>query len=156
MKSGPPRTPSSTLAARGSWRAKGRAAPPRISNAGRPEPLDAFAADELAIWQSLVGTLESLAALHEADGELLIQLAQAIYRHRLAMASIRDEGVVYRAGDFLKRNPACSVAAVEASLIARLLGEAGLTPSAREKLNIADPEPHRDDLARFFPEAEAA
>lgn len=102
---------------------------------------DNYTDDEIFCWRKVVEAAEDIGGIAFADAEVAWQLAQSIYRHRLAAKAIREHGVVVTAPTgALKRNPACAVADTECKNIARLSEALGLTPAGRARLNIRSPK----------------
>jgi phage terminase small subunit len=80
-KRGPPRTPTSVLKFRGSWRGNARGDEPEPKH-DRPECPDWLSGDERAAWDRVVALLESMRVLTVADGAQLERYCRYLVRWR--------------------------------------------------------------------------
>jgi P27 family predicted phage terminase small subunit len=94
---------------------------------------------ELAAWKMVVGELDPVGTICEADRLALETLCRSFSRLRQASKEIKQFGITYE-DDMGKRvkNPACTVATAENATIARYCAEFGITPASRGKV-IAPP-----------------
>ena len=158
-KRGPPPTPTPILQLRGSWRAGQRRDEPQPAQGPPEKPawLDDYASQA---WDQLVPILERMRVLTEADGKALALLCTTWARWRRCEEFVADKGEVYPIKDAdgkvreLRRFPQAIASESLGRALNRYLGEFGLTPSARTRIQV-NPErlaPGQDDGhgGRFF------
>jgi len=89
-KRGPPKTPTATLSARGSWLAKTRQAEPET--AGSPMPPDSLTDSALDVWNRLLPQLEAMGVAGEADTNSLAIYVTLFARWRECEDWIAENG----------------------------------------------------------------
>jgi phage terminase small subunit len=160
-KSGRRPVPTNLHVLRGTLRSrhKKRPPPPQL---GRPEPPPDIQADEVALghWNALAERLESLRVLSPAHGEALALLAQSLADYGRVRAQLHEMGyrqlivdeIRDKTGQVIRRrvreNPLIRRSERLALLVARLLGEFGLTPVTQTK--VASHAPTESDPFEVF------
>ncbi len=152
-KRGPPRTPTSVLKFRGSWRGNARGDEPEPKR-DRPECPDWLTGEERAAWDRVVVLLESMHVLTVADGAQLERYCRYLVRWRqceriigkftgddLLIGGLTNDGMrpVIRNAWSESHRLACELRRIEAQF--------GLTPAARASLNVI-PSPEKPVAAR--------
>jgi P27 family predicted phage terminase small subunit len=140
--SGPPRTPTPILAARGSWLAKVRTKrePKPKSTAPRcPAWLDK---DGKAVWKQLVSMLADLGVLANTDGNALARYCRLWGRWKQADAFIQKYGETYPLKDndgkvkCFQQHPQVGIVNKLSASLLKLEQEFGLTPASRSRINV--------------------
>ena len=145
---GPPPTPTATLAKRGSWRAKTRAAEPSAPSEP-PDPPAWLTKPELPIWRDVLAKLSEIGTLSRVDAATIARYVRALLRWRRnsdALLALDKEGnplgEVFAIRDdagklkYLQQSPHVAIVNnLEAQLL-RIEQQFGLTPSARASLAI--------------------
>lgn len=150
---GPPRTPTSVLKLRGSWRGNARSDEP-APHAGRPACPDWLSEPERAVWEQVVDLLAAMNVLTIADGAQLERYCRYYVRWRqcervIAKFSTDEMLVGGLTNDGMRpviRN-AWSESHRLACELRRIEGQFGLTPAARASLNVI-PTPEKPVAAR--------
>ena len=154
---GPQKTPTATLAARGSWRAKIRTgepvppdqpviAPEWLGDAGR------------AVWSQIAPALEAMGVLTQIDTGALGRYCELWVRWIHASKYLREHGetceIRDKYGESVGEAPRSQVAIVAklSELLARLEREFGLTPAARAGISISENGKAKptDEKSKFF------
>jgi len=91
--------------------------------------------DFAAAWAKHIALLEPLRVLTPADAFALEGLVCAYLDLRRAQADIATYGSVFMAGELLKSNPACAMAANADRRYRSWLQSFGLTPADRERVS---------------------
>jgi len=108
--------------------------------AGAPDlPID-LSERARAFWHALVPILLQLGTLTTADGAGLEMLCQALELKAMAYESIQRDGIVIESSQGKKSNPAVNIYDKSQKQVRALLGQFGLTPSARAQLKSTNPE----------------
>ena len=153
-KRGPPRTPTATLEARGSWRAKRNPREPR-PEPGRPTRPQWLKGDAKKLWDRLVPQLEAMHVIAAIDREALARYCTIWMRWREAEAFISENGLTYerhdKDGEGLgpRAFPQVKIASDLASHLGRLEQKFGLSPADRASVEtlssevVLDPEDAR-------------
>lgn len=142
-KRGPPKTPTATLEARGSWLAKRNAKEPKPL-IGRPARPQWLTGDAKKLWDVLAPQLEAMNVLAKIDREALARYCQLWMRWREVERFIAKEGSTY---EMLTKDgescgprpyPQVKIASDLASHLSRLEREFGLTPASRASVEVMD------------------
>ena len=155
---GPPPTPTTILKLRGSWRANlNRDEPePEPGPPEKPSWLDSYAS---GAWDELVPLLERMRVLTEADGKALTLLCTTWSRWRQCEEFVAEHGEVYPIKDKegktkeLRRFPQAVAADTLGRAVNRYLGEFGLSPATRTRIQTVQETPSYDPNeygAEFF------
>jgi P27 family predicted phage terminase small subunit len=155
--SGPPRTPTPILAARGSWLAKTRKREPKpASTAPRcPAWLDK---DGKAVWKQVVPMLATMGVLANTDGNALARYCRLWVRWKQADAFIQKYGETYPLKDekgkvkCFQQHPQVGIVNKLSTTLLRLEQEFGLTPASRSRINVdvKVPPTQNDHGVSFF------
>ena len=152
-KRGPPRTPTSVLKLRGSWRGNARGDEPEPAH-DRPDCPEWLSAEERAAWDRVDELLESMRVLTVADGAQLERYCRCLVRWRqceriigkfagddLLIGGLTNDGMrpVIRNAWSESHRLACELRRIE--------GQFGLTAAARACLNVI-PNPEKPVAAR--------
>ncbi len=92
------------------------------------------------VWKQTVPVLLELGTLTTADGDALASYCQAKVMWQLAQASIDKDGIIIQSSQGLKKNPAVTVADTAMKTMRALMGEFGLTPASRTKIETNAPD----------------
>lgn len=136
---GPKKTPTATLAARGSWRANTR------PNEPMPEPVDSMAPPSTVkgraakIWKSLAPRLAQSGLLTTADVHSLERYCRLLAAWESAMKAVELDAT---------RQNVLALSTLD-KLVRQLERGFGLTPADRAGLAVEQPEP-MDGKERFF------
>jgi len=107
---------------------------------GAPDMPIGLSAKAEAFWDALTPILLQLGTLTTADGAALEMLCQALELKQLAYESIQRDGIVIESSQGKKSNPAVNIYDKSQKQVRALLGQFGLTPSARAQLKSTNPE----------------
>jgi len=107
---------------------------------GAPEMPFGLSNKAQAFWHGLVPILLQLGTLTTADGAALEMLCQALEMKALAYESIQRDGIVIESSQGKKANPATNIYDKTQKQVRALLGQFGLTPSARAQLKSTNPD----------------
>lgn len=136
---GPQPTPTSVLAARGSWRAKARqeSEPPRIE--GVPERPSWLTGEAKRLWENLVEWLDRMGVLSSADVTAMARYCQYWHEWTEATKVIRKKGydqeVVDKNGNVLVMDrPEVARHLKLGEQLDRLEKQFGLTPASRASI----------------------
>lgn len=150
---GPAPTPTATLEARGSWRAKARPGEPRPPVV-RPTCPQWLSTEAKAEWRRKVKLLEQMGALAEIDGSMLAAFCESWAEYVEACKLIQKSGTIIKTtGGNLIQNPAVPIRNRAWARAVAIGKEFGFSPSARARLNVQPPqkpEEQSDGKARFF------
>ena len=153
--SGPPRTPTETLKARGSRLTKDREDEPK----GKPTaPICPawLSHDAKLAWKRLMPLLKGMRVLTTSDGNVLARYCDYYVRWREMSAYVAEHGEVYTFNDKFENtqrraNPEVSIGLKYHSELLRIEGLFGLSPSARASLAVVpEKEGEENPKARFF------
>lgn len=137
---GPPPTPTSILAARGSRRASARpdshAVSESLARIGDLDPPASLLSDRaIEIWSDTVEVLRSLDVLADSDREQLAIYCEAMATAEEAAQLLEKEGLTYETpSGQLKPHPAITIRLQHRALANRIAQQFGLTPSARASI----------------------
>jgi len=92
------------------------------------------------VWRDLAPLLLQLGTLSLADGVALEALCNQIVYMRIAQESIDRDGILIETKNGPRKNPAMNVADGTLKQIRALLGEFGLTPASRTRIQSNNPE----------------
>lgn len=92
------------------------------------------------VWNSAVPVLLKLGTLTVADGDALTAYCETYVTWRLAQESIDKDGIIVDTPHGKKKNPAVSVADGALKQLRSLMGEFGLTPASRTRIQSNNPE----------------
>lgn len=101
---------------------------------GVPNPPAYFSTKARAVWHELAPLLLNLGTLSTADGVALEALCNQIVYLRMAQESIDKDGIILQSKYGPVKNPAVNIADITLKQIRSLLGEFGLTPAARTRI----------------------
>lgn len=120
----------------------GRPLPEREPQADRGIPAmpAMMSARAQQVWADLAPLLLQLGTLSVADGVALEALCNQIVYLREAQKSIDTDGIIVQTQHGPRKNPAINVADGSLKQVRALLGEFGLTPSARARIKSNNPE----------------
>jgi len=106
-----------------------------------PEPPAELNAEAAAEWRRIVAILVGQRILTEADRAALVIYASSVAQYRQALDEVAKLGAVVQnvKGDLIK-NPWCAIQRDCWERIRPLLSEFGLTPCARGRLKLDDPD----------------
>ncbi|HEY2467994.1 MAG TPA: phage terminase small subunit P27 family [Terracidiphilus sp.] len=90
-------------------------------------------------WNRLVPLLTALGTLTTDNEDVLRALCQELTKKQMAWEQIIARGIVIESPQGMKTNPACNVHDKAQKQVRVLLGEFGLTPSARTRLRSVNP-----------------
>lgn len=144
---GPPKTPTATLKARGTFRADRHSddVDSQLENKIPPPP-DHFDDDQKALWQKLGEKLASKGLLTELDGMAFELLVGSYLGMRQIANELEGESLVFftESGAPIV-NPLVGVIAKHTALLKWTLREFGCTPSARTGIRIEKKEKQKVD-----------
>ena len=130
-------TPTAILKAQGSRRAAGRTGEP-TPPVTAPMPPKELNEQAMVEWRRIVPLLEEMNLLAQADRAALALYCQAFARWQDAEKNIAEDGVIVKApSGYPVQNPYISISNGAIGQILKLLGEFGLSPSARTRLRPA-------------------
>ena len=106
-------------------------------------------------WKRLVGQLEPWGILTPADGEILRMLSIAFVHHDKLAADVDADGMHMESsnqnGDVKRyKNPDVSSLSEVRVFIRQCLGEFGMSPSSRSRIDMGDGDDPDPDIERFF------
>jgi len=104
---------------------------PQPERAGAPTPPSWLGQHGKRKWKELVPKLARLGLLTELDLGAFEALCSAYDRWRQAETSVKRDGMTYKKGGIMRKNPAISIAAEARKEYRQLAGEFGLTPASR-------------------------
>lgn len=122
----------------------------------RPRPQipacpDYMSEEAKAEWWRVVPVLDSLGLLTEADGAVLEAYCNSYGNMVTAQKHINTHGVMYEsASGLLKQNPAVQVLYASMLAVRAFASLLGLSPAARSRLSIPNPDPEEDEMDRFL------
>jgi P27 family predicted phage terminase small subunit len=134
---------------------KSGASAPEVARLSSFDP-PAFLSDKAAQhWPELAGLLDDMGIMGDSDRLALALLTEALVEWIEAGQTIAEHGATYEAtteaGAVMHRaHPAVAQRADAARRVQSLLGEFGLTPSARAKVQGLRDLPGDDPAARYF------
>jgi P27 family predicted phage terminase small subunit len=146
-KRGPAPTPSSILAARGSWRAKQNPDEP-ADDVVAPDPPKWLKGEGRTHWNYLVPILLTRRTISLADFGALVKLCQAWQDSLSARKAIEAMGDQPYQGHAIDHPRAVMAAADKA--YRDLAIQFGLTPSAKSRVNAASQDKKPEKKGRFF------
>lgn len=116
-----------------------------------------LSADAKKEWKRLAGELSHLGLLTGLDVGLLAVFVQAVVDWRRAVEILEREGSVYKHADsgLWKKNPASAVANENAKLMLAAARELGLSPAARQGLDLPAAEDEPDPIDKLDAKREA-
>jgi len=132
-KRGPPRTPKPILANRGSHLAVSRGKVEATTPAGSPVKPSGLTANESAVWDATVESLEKIGTLHVTDGAALARYCSLSAQWDVAVAE-SDVSLMLKL---------CTP-------LLRLEQQFGLTPASRAGLAVAPRKTEEETEARYF------
>jgi P27 family predicted phage terminase small subunit len=135
---GPKPTPTSTLALRGSWRAKTREGEPQPEAATDIKPPRNFPKAAKAVWRSLAPQLQASGLLTVADIPTFARYCRTYVAWQEAMTAVEAEG---------SRENVLTLAKLD-EMVRKLEANFGMSPSDRTGIRVD--KPSNDDRARFF------
>jgi len=152
--SGPIPKPTAILKLAGGWRSKLRKAEPKPAVTAPKIPLwlDVSAKET---WMQMMPLLQRMRVVTEADGYALSVLCETWSRYLRATEMLKQFGDVYPVKNLdgtlklFRRSPYSSMQMELALSVRKMLGEFGLTPSARGRM-IALPEDTTHGKAQYF------
>jgi len=144
-KPGPGRTPTSLLQLRGSWLPASHKNEPKTSKK-RPRQLSGMSKSASDRWDRLMPHLMEMGILSAVDGEALRRYCQTLAHWKRYQAMLVKQAVdlgapKYARGLRLYRNLS--------TLLHRMDGEFGLSPSARASLEVSD-EVQESELEKTY------
>ena len=136
-KRGPPPTPDAVLKLRGSNRV-GRHCEAADAPTGIPDCPDCLVGPAREVWGQFADIADNMKVLTVADGPALAVLCEVWAQWRQTTDTAASEGHTFVAssagGETIRRHPASVASADFARLLNRMLGEFGMTPSARTRV----------------------
>lgn len=100
-------------------------------------------------WKIALRELDHMKLVAASDRAALVTLVQAIVMHRRASELVDKGGILIKSRDGgLVKNPAAQVVRDTATTILRVSEQYRLTPSARARMSM--PQPEEDEIARRF------
>ena len=146
---GPPPTPKSILAARGSWRAEHTAelAMPE----GIPDVPEWLEGRALEYWQHLVPMLGSISLLRQTDGAAFARYCQLYARWQQCDEFIKIHGYSYTTEAGIKTYPEAQIFLRLSEALNKLEDRFGLTPSARVRVaGSVGEKKDKNNKSKFF------
>jgi P27 family predicted phage terminase small subunit len=130
---GPARTPTKLKLLRGD-RHKDRQNPnPPKPKAGYPVMPADLTSRSATVWRRVRRAIEATQVITQADVDVLRSYCEAVARYEFAAVELEKSGPVVRGPNkTIVKNPLHQVVRDNATLVAKLARELGLTPSARE------------------------
>lgn len=123
----------------------------RPLDASAPDPPRHLSAGARAEWRQVVPELHRMGVIARLDGTLLAMYAEAVARWRAAERIVAADGMLLttQQGNRIQ-HPAVGVANVARRDAVRIMGELGLTPAARAKMEAV--ATNEDEVDRkYFP-----
>ncbi len=147
--SGPAKTPTEILEARGSWKVRERKNEPKVPK-GMPAMPKWISKGGKKQWVILTAQLMQLGVLTGIDGTSLALLCDAIGMYIECKKDLETRGLLIPGRDDTKvKNPSYQFMNEAFEKIHKLSKEFGLTPSSRAGLSVAPTEETTDET-RFF------
>ena len=120
-----------------------------LSIPGEPVmPLDLSIAAQ-TVWNEMVPILRNMKTLTTSDGAALAALCEAKVLYQTAVADYTLNGITIKSSQGLKKNPSVTVADAALKQFRSLLGEFGLTPASRSRIQADHPD-MQSDLAKLL------
>ncbi len=166
-KRGPKRTSNKILKLRDSWRTGRKPAPP-IPEDGIPACPSWLSKEAKKEWKLVVPGLHAMGLLKKIDRNVLTQYCDAWAKWCQMSQYIDDKGVMYAIrGEsvpskvkgkpyelgpikYLQQVPHVGIYHRLHATLARLQGELGLTPAARSRMEVAEPQKQENAKDRFL------
>jgi P27 family predicted phage terminase small subunit len=133
---------------------RGETRPSRI-NRNEPQPAvgdprypGMLSREAKAEWRRLIKALPA-GLLTPADRQVMSVAAQAWYRWYLATVAVNETGILIEGERGLVKNPAIQVARDAEQTLRQCWAELGLSPAARQRINMPGPE-GEDPLGGIF------
>lgn len=133
---------------------------------GAPEMPAGLCAAAQVEWARIVPELLAMKVLTTDNGAALAAYCQAFARWLQAEAEIDKNGITFvsmfvtKAGDLvsgdIKKNPAVTVSSDCVKIMGKFLGEFGMTPSSRSRLQVAAQGEEVDPMEEFLSAGESA
>jgi len=146
---GPPPTPTKTLEARGSWRAKIRDKEPRpeVERPNCPAILKGEARRE---WVRQVKELHRLGLLAKMDRAVLACYCEAWGEFCAAAEYVEKNGRTFLLGEIPKLHPMVKVKNAAAERVLRLAAQFGFSPAARARLQAPETTDVGDPMEKLL------
>jgi P27 family predicted phage terminase small subunit len=112
---------------------------PKAATGAPPMPLDLSPAAQM-VWQELVPVLLSMGTLTTSDGDALAALCVQKALYQEAVEHYTRNGLVIQSSQGMKKNPAVTIADAALKQYRALLGEFGMTPASRTRIQADHPD----------------
>ena len=108
----------------------------------RPKMPTYLSESEQAEWRRITRELKAMNLLTSADGDAIAIYCQVAVRYQTATKSVADNGLIVETPNgYPVINPALSIVNKSIQQMHRLLTEFGMTPAARSRISVPEPEP---------------
>jgi len=148
---GPQKTPTKTLAMRGSWRAKTRDGEPEPSGK-MPECPDWLDADAHAEWNRVLVELEGMGIVGATDYAVLVGYCESWSQYKQAVEMLARTGPLHkpRNDGEVRRSPMVFILKDAREAMLKFARELGLSPAARASVSVASGGDDDDPLAALL------
>lgn len=155
--SGPPRTPTPILEARGSWLAKERAQTEPKPRSGSPACPKWLSKQARTIFRATCRELEAMRTLAKSDWAVIARYSDMTIRFLAAVEFLDKYGSTYPLKDAegklrcMQQFPQVAIYHKLATCLLKIEQELGLTPASRSRIQVAGRQDAPGDTkARFF------